>query len=106
MNTRDQIAQIVPKGLSSIEECDDALLILDEAIAKIRTQLDYSALDQEPDKTWAIKAKAALRLSEAKRIAVASRRESLLRNFDAFYNALKDEFDPADVDDIYRETRI
>lgn len=106
MTSRDQIALINPKELGSIEECDDALLILDEAIAKISTQLDYATLDVGADKQWTIKATAALRLTTAKRTAVAARRGSLLRNYDNFIIALKEEFDPTDVDDIIRENRI
>ena len=85
--SRDIIIKLDPDSLGTVQQCDSALLMLDEAIAKISAQLEFDKCGTEND--WQYRASLALKLTTAKREAVLRRRESLINHLPAFMGALE-----------------
>jgi hypothetical protein len=96
------LIELDPCDLFEVEDCDEALFELDEAIAKIETQLAHPghlALREG----WSYNANLSLAKYKVKRDAVNRRRESLVNLLPEFFDALEERFGVDEVQQVWKE---
>ncbi len=86
-----------PLSLQSYDECVHALWMVEQAIARIQTQLFYAEADKQElgkykDPQWVLAAKAALRMDEAKKRAIINMRDGFQNKWELKIAALQKEF--------------
>lgn len=100
MTSGELIKNLDPTKLTTEQECIEALWLLEEAIAKIETQLMYAEHEKQEigwyrDARWVLSAKAALAIDKAKKRVLLRQYETIQaaneRSIDLLINAIGED---------------